>query len=223
MCGRFTLFLDPGELKEELDLGPIEAELHARFNIAPTQPVAVVTEPVKRQVELYKWGLIPSWAKDPTIGSRLINARCETLAEKPAFRGAFERRRCLILADGFFEWAHPDVKTVRKTPYFFHLASGKPFTFAGLWEFWRSEAGEAVHTCTIITCPANEQIAPFHDRMPVILPGEVRWKWLDPAAKPPELNRYLVPYPAGEIAYHPVSTLVNNPAADEPAVIRPVN
>jgi putative SOS response-associated peptidase YedK len=223
MCGRFTLTLDPGELREELDLGPIAAELHARFNIAPTQPVAVVTEPEKRQVELFKWGLVPSWAKDPTIGSRLINARSETLAEKPSFRKAFERRRCLILADGFFEWAHAGEKTARKTPYYFHLASGQAFTFAGLWEIWRSPGGEDLHSCTIITCPANERIAAFHDRMPVILPEAVRWKWLDPAAKPADLNSFLTPYPAGEIAYHPVSPIVNSPAVDEPACILPAN
>jgi putative SOS response-associated peptidase YedK len=222
MCGRFTLTLDPGDLREELDLGPIAVELYARFNIAPTQPVAVVTEADKRQVELFKWGLIPSWTKDPTIGSRLINARSETLAEKPSFRKAFERRRCLILADGFFEWAHAIEKTARKTPYYFHLVSGKAFTFAGLWEFWRSPSGEEIRSCTIITCPANERIAAFHDRMPVILPEAVRWKWLDPAAKPASLNSFLVPYPAGEIAYHPVSTMVNSPTVDDPACVLPV-
>ncbi len=223
MCGRFTLTLDPGELREELDLGPIEVELHARFNIAPTQPVAVVAEPEKRQVELFKWGLVPSWAKDASIGSRLINARRETLAEKPAFRKAFDRRRCLILADGFFEWAHAGEKNARKTPYYFHLASGRAFTFAGLWEFWRAPGGEELRSCTIITCPANERIAAFHDRMPVILPEAVRWKWLDPAAKPAELASFMAPYPAGEIAYHPVSPMVNSPAVDEQACILPAN
>jgi len=221
MCGRFTLTLDPGELKEELDLSSIAVELLPRFNIAPTQPVAVVTDDEKRKVELFRWGLIPSWAKDPTIGSRLINARAETLSEKPAFRKAFERRRCLILADGFFEWAIPAENVKRKTPYYFQLASGKPFTFAGLWEFWRTPEGEELRTCTIITCPANEAIAPFHDRMPVILPKAVRWSWLDPLAKPAELSQMLKPYPAGEISFRPVSTLVNSPAIDAPEIILP--
>ena len=223
MCGRFTLTLDPGELREELDLGQIAAEVHARFNVAPTQAVAVVTEAEKRQVELFKWGLVPSWAKDPSIGSRLINARSETLAEKPSFRKAFERRRCLILADGFFEWAHAGEKTARKTPYYFHLASHRAFTFAGLWESWRAPGGEELRSCTIITCPANERIAAFHDRMPVILPEAVRWRWLDPGAKPADLSLMLTPYPAGEIAYHSVSPMVNSPAVDEPACILPAN
>jgi putative SOS response-associated peptidase YedK len=222
MCGRFTLTIDPEDLREELDLGSVPTELHPRYNIAPTQPVAVVTEAAKRQVDLYQWGLVPAWAKDITIGSRLINARCETLVEKPSFRKAFERRRCLILADGFFEWAQPGEKVTRKTPYYFHLDSMKPFTFAGLWESWRSPKGEELHTCTIITCPANEEIAPFHDRMPVILPKTARWKWLDPGAKIPELNPFLIPYPKGEIVFHVVSSMINSPSIDEPQCILPV-
>ena len=222
MCGRFTLTIDPEDLREELDLGFMPTEIHPRYNVAPTQPVAVVVEPTQRKVELFQWGLVPSWAKDVTIGSRLINARSETLIEKPAFRKAFERRRCLILADGFYEWAKPGEKVTRKTPYYFHLNSHKPFMFAGLWEFWRSPEGKELRTCTIITCPANEQIAQFHDRMPVILSVEARWKWLEPRAKIPDLNPYLVPYPNGEINYYPVSPLVNNPAAEDAACIQPV-
>jgi putative SOS response-associated peptidase YedK len=222
MCGRFTLTLDPGELREELDLGAIADELLKRFNIAPTQPVAVVTDAGSRQVELYNWGLIPSWAKDPSIGSRMINARAETLAEKPSFRKAFEQRRCLILADGFFEWSHTDGQSSRKTPYYFHLPEHKAFTLAGLWEFWRDPKGKEVRTCTIITCQANADVGRFHERMPVILPPESRWKWLEPGIRPAILNSYLVPYPEGEIQYYPVSPMVNNPAFDDPACVLPV-
>ncbi len=222
MCGRFTLTIDPGDLQQELDLGPIAGELYKRFNIAPTQPVAVVTDAEKRLVELFHWGLVPFWAKDPSIGSRMINARGESLAEKPSFRKAFESRRCLILADGFYEWSKPVDKGERKTPYYFQLATGKPFTFAGLWETWRDPQGQTLRSCTIITCQANERVALIHERMPVILPPETRWQWLDPGMKPAALNHMLVPYPSGEMAHYPVSAAVNSPATDLPSLISPL-
>ncbi len=213
MCGRFTLSRDPGELRDEVGLGSVTEELHPRFNIAPTQSVAVVTDPVKRDVALFHWGLVPGWAKDISIGNKMINARSETLLEKPSFRNAFARRRCLILSDGFYEW---DKKGEKKTPYFIHLADSKAFTFAGLWEVWRSPEGEVLNSCTIITCPANQLVGKLHDRMPVILPAEIRWDWLDTKSQAGVLQKMLVPYPDGEMAMYPVRPLVNNPAYDSP-------
>jgi len=223
MCGRFTLILEPEAVQKELDLGEMPPDLQPRYNIAPTQPVAVVTDPVERRVEVFRWGLIPSWAKDPEIGNRMINARSETVSEKPAFRTSFARRRCAILADGFFEWVKQDRgasgRGRRSSPYFIHLASGKPFAFAGLWDSWRSPEGEEVQSCTIITCPANEAIATLHDRMPVILDKDHIWQWLEPLVPQAELQSMLVPYPAEKIAYRPISYLVNNPAYDSPEVM----
>jgi putative SOS response-associated peptidase YedK len=222
MCGRFTLTIDPGDLREELDLGPIVADWHPRYNIAPTQPLAVVIDAVQRQVEAYRWGLVPGWAKDLEFGSRLINARSETLAEKPSFKNAFARRRCLILADGFFEWKKPGLPSERKVPYYIRMATGKPFTFAGLWESWKSPAGEEIRTCTIITCGPNERVAAIHDRMPVILPGEVRWKWLNPAANLVELGQMLAPFPADQMVAYPVGSAVNSPGNDSPVCVQPL-
>ncbi len=213
MCGRFTLSLDPNELQEELGLGLMPTELRPRYNIAPTQSVAAITDGVTRDVAFYHWGLVPGWAKDASIGSRMINARSETLQEKPSFRGAFARRRCLILADGFYEWEKADGK---KKPYFIHLESGKPFVFAGLWEFWRSPDGNGLNSCTIITCPANEMVSKLHDRMPVIIPMEQQAAWLDPKSQPASLQSLLKPYPASQMAMVPVSPVVNNPANDTP-------
>ena len=128
----------------------------------------------------------------------------------------------MILADGFYEWAKPGEQYARKTPYYFRMESGKPFTFAGLWESWKSPAGQEILTCTIITCPANERVSPIHDRMPVILPAEVRWQWLDPQAAPGDLQKWLAPYPASQMITYPVGSLVNSPANDLPACILPL-
>ena len=214
MCGRFTLILDPAAIQLDLNLGDVPPDLHPRYNTAPTQPVAVVTDPVSRDVQMFRWGLIPAWAKDPSIGSRMINARSETLVEKPSFRTAFARRRCLILADGFYEWYRPAGEGARPQPYYFRLASGQPFGFAGLWDTWRPPAGEPISTCTIITCAANERVARIHDRMPVILDKTALWSWLDPSAALPDLQRMLLPYPAEAMTHYPVSRRINNPAYD---------
>ena len=226
MCGRFTLVLEPEAVQNEFQLGKIPEDMGPRFNIAPSQSIAVVTDPETRNVELFRWGLIPSWAKDPAIGNRMINARAETLTEKPTFRTAFARRRCLVLADGFYEWQQPEGKNkgksgVRSIPYLFRLASGKPFAFAGLWDTWKSPEGQSISTCTIITTAANEEIQPVHDRMPVILDKDHLWKWLTPQASIEELNGLLVPYPAQEMASYPVSLLVNNPGNDTPELVEP--
>lgn len=217
MCGRFTLTVDPAELREWLELIDVPAQLTPRYNIAPTQPVAVVTSPTDRKVEIFQWGLIPSWSKDPSMGSRLINARAETVHEKPAFRAPFQRKRCLILADGFFEWKALDKG---KQPYFIHLKSGKPFAFAGLWDHWTSPEGDERKTCTIITCEPNDLMAQLHNRMPVILDKDVMWDWLDPAATPIALKALLVPY-AGRLEAYPVARLVNKPDYDAPDCIQP--
>jgi putative SOS response-associated peptidase YedK len=221
MCGRFTLFVDPRELMELLPGIEPPLEWTPRYNIAPTQPVAVVANNGQNRVEFFRWGLVPSWAKDPGIGNRMINARGETLAEKPSFRNAYRRRRCLVLADGFYEWRkEPGRKT--KTPMYIQLKSGKPFGFAGLWESWRSPQDETLLTCTIITTSPNALVADIHNRMPVILDRAAYELWLDPAEQSPDkLDPWLKPYPAGEMVAHPVSTLVNSPANDVPACVVP--
>jgi putative SOS response-associated peptidase YedK len=221
MCGRFTLTLDPGELQELLNLGPFIHIVQPRYNIAPSQPIPIVKDPEKREVELYQWGLIPSWADDPKIGYRMINARSETANEKPSFRAAFKRRRCLILADGFFEWRNEE-KGAQKTPYLFKLKNDAPFTFAGLYEHWQAPEGGELHTCTILTCPPNELVKDYHNRMPVMLGEETRWSWLEADKDEDALLDLLVPYPAEEMKCYPVSKAVNSPENDRPEVLDPV-
>lgn len=216
MCGRFTLILEPSELQEELNLGDLPSGMQPRYNVAPTQAVATVNDATSRAVELTRWGLIPSWAKDATIGSRLINARSETLVEKPSFRNAFARRRCLVLADGFYEWFHPSGKANKGQPYYFRLSAAEPFAFAGLWDLWRSPEGEPIQTCTIITCPANDLVSRYHERMPVILDASQIWGWMDPSAALPALQDMLQPYPAEKMTAWPVSGKINNPGYDAP-------
>ncbi len=217
MCGRFTLTVDPADLQMQLDLKDVPADLKPRYNIAPTQPVAVVTSAQERKVEIFQWGLIPSWSKDPSMASRMINARAETIHEKPAYRTPFARKRCLILADGFYEWKQLEKG---KQPHYINLASGGLFAFAGLWDQWTSPEGDERRTCTIITCEPNELMARLHNRMPVILDKDVMWDWLNPTATPIELKAMLVPYAKAMKAY-PVSRLVNAPENDTAECIRP--
>jgi len=221
MCGRFTLTLEPGELQTLLDLGPFVHVVEPRYNIAPNQPVPIVKDGEKRSIELYRWGLVPFWANDPKIGSRMINARSETVHEKPSFRAAFKYRRCLILADGFFEW-HAERKGEPKTPYLFKLKNDHPFTFAGLYEHKEFPEGGELHTCTILTCPPNELVRDYHNRMPVMLGEAARWAWLEPDATQDRLLDLLVPYPAEEMKCYPVSRAVNSPENDRPEVLEPV-
>lgn len=196
MCGRFTIMLDPEALQLELDLGEIPAGFKPNFNVAPGQPIAAVRDLQTRKVELFKWGLVPVWAKDPMVGHKLINARSETIAEKPSFKQAFLRRRCLIPADGFYEWKKDSSP---KQPYLFKMSDGKPFTFAGIWEFWRDRTGIELTTCAIITTTPNEMVEAYHDRMPVILEKDARWKWLGETPVE-ELKEMLKPYPAEEMS-----------------------
>ena len=221
MCGRFTLTLDPGEVQTLLDLGPFIHILQPRYNIAPSQPVPIVKDPAERSVELYRWGLVPFWADDPKIGNRMINARSETAHEKPSFRAAFKYRRCLILADGFFEW-HAAEKGGQKTPYLFKLKNDHPFTFAGLYEHKEFPEGGELHTCTILTCPPNKLVSDYHNRMPVMLGEEARWAWLRPDAEQAALLDLLAPYPAEEMKCYPVSRAVNSPENDRPEILAPV-
>jgi putative SOS response-associated peptidase YedK len=182
--------------------------------------VAVVPNDGKNRLDFFTWGLIPSWAKDPSIGNRMINARAETLAEKPSFRSAFHRRRCLILADGFYEWRKDDGKS--KTPMYIRLEDGSPFAFAGLWELWNAPDGSQVLSCTIITTEPNPLMEKIHNRMPVILPEKAYSLWLQSGeADPNALSELLKPYPAEEMVAYPVSRLVNSPDNDLPAVIEP--
>jgi putative SOS response-associated peptidase YedK len=221
MCGRFTLSLDPADLAAAFPEFNFPQKLAPRYNIAPTQPVLALPNDGSRRADFFLWGLIPSWAKDPSIGSRLINARAETLAEKPSFRAAFKYRRCLIFADGFYEW-QPLPGQKAKQPYFIRLKSGRPFAFAGLWELWNSPDGGQLPSCTIITTTPNELMAGLHNRMPVILRPDDYAQWLDPAPLPTRsLLPLLQPYPAEEMTAHPVSPLVNNPANDRPECTQP--
>jgi putative SOS response-associated peptidase YedK len=222
MCGRFTLTVDPADLKEAFVDYVFPAKFAPRYNIAPTQPVLSIANDGRNTADFFVWGLIPSWTKDPAIGNRLINARGETLAEKPAFRGGFKYKRCLILADGFYEWqAQPGKKT--KVPHFIRLKTGKPFAFAGLWDAWNSADGDLIKSCTIVTTTPNRLMAPIHNRMPVILNPVDYSQWLDPTPRNPDsLFPLIKPYPAEEMTVFPVSTLVNKPANDRAELIAPL-
>lgn len=221
MCGRFSLTTNKQQLAEAFAGFEPPRELLPRYNIAPSQPVAVVANTGQNKVDFFVWGLIPAWAKDPGIGNRMINARAETLAEKPSFKAAYRRRRCLVLADGFYEWRKNPDKS--KTPMYIQLESKEPFAFAGLWERWHSPQGDEVLSCAIITTEPNEFMAKIHNRMPVILPRAAYEQWLDPAEqKPALLQSLLKPYPAEEMAAYAVSTVVNNPQNETPDCIAPV-
>ncbi len=221
MCGRFTLTVDPGDLQAVFPQFSFPLAPQPRFNIAPSQPVLVLPNDQRSAADHFLWGLIPSWARDPSIATQLINARAETLAEKPSFRGSYKYKRCLIFADGFYEW-QSQPGTAIKTPYYIHLKTRRPFAFAGLWDEWHAPDGSQLKTCAIITTTPNLLMASLHNRMPVILPPAAYPAWLDPAPQKPEtLQRWLDPYPADEMAAYPVSTLVNSPANDRPELLTP--
>lgn len=221
MCGRFILILEPGDLEEELDLGGIPESYLPRYNIAPTQQVAAIRDGIERNVEMVKWGLIPRWAKDPSIGSRLINARSETLTEKPSFRNLLGTHRGLILSSGFYEWnknPHPVYK--QKQPLLFTLTDEKVFAYAALWDEWKSPTGEIIPTTTIITTQANTLLESFHDRMPVILDKDSMWEWMRPELKIPSALGLLQQYPADKMGFYPVDSMVSNPRNDHPDCIK---
>jgi putative SOS response-associated peptidase YedK len=223
MCGRFTLTVNPAEVQETFSPYTFPQKFAPRFNIAPTQPVLAIPNDDQNTADFFMWGLIPMWAKDPAIGNKLINARGETLAEKPAFRGSLKYKRCLILADGFYEWKGADGKKV-KTPFFIHMKDRKPFAFAGLWDSWNSPDGSLIKSCTIITTEPNELTGIIHNRMPVILHPRDYAKWLDPSPQTPDQLKPLIkPFPAELMDAYPVSTLVNTPANDTPELVVPAN
>ena len=223
MCGRYTQTATPEVIAEQFHLNELPLST-PRYNIAPSQKVAAIrlnSEAVKRECVMLRWGLIPSWAKDPKIGNQCINAKAETVAEKPAFRAAFKKRRCLVIADGFYEW---QLRGKQKQPMWIGLRDRRPFAFAGLWEHWRPPDGEPIESCTIITTQPNALMESIHTRMPVILDAKDYATWLDPAFQHVDtLNVLLRPFAAEHMTAFPVSTLVNNPRHDAPQCLEPVS
>lgn len=218
MCGRFAFFSLAPEDLAIFGVEPGDVGLKPRYNIAPTQQAVVIPNLGPRRLESFRWGLVPGWAKDVKIGSKLINARAETLSEKPSFREAFRKRRCLVPADGFFEWKDTGGG---KVPYFVRLKTERPFALAGLWESFRQKEEKPLFTFTIITTRPNALLLPIHRRMPVILPPAAYDRWLDPRFEGGEdLGQLLVPHPAEEMQAYPVSTRVNSPANDDRDIIR---
>ena len=217
MCGRYTLISNISELQGRFGFVMDGPAPEPRYNIAPTQQVLAVVNDGSRRGEMMRWGLVPSWAKDIKIGSRMINAVCETAATKPAFRSAFRRRRCLVLADGFYEWRREGKQRV---PMYFSQKSGEPMAFAGLWESWKSPEGEWIRSCTILTTAANTFIELVHNRMPVILSAETEPLWLDPITETPDtLEPLLLPAPSDLLDVREVSPTVNNVHNDDPGCI----
>ncbi len=213
MCGRFTLTADPADFFS-FHFPPIFAP---RFNIAPSQPLLAIPNDGRNSATFFLWGFIPSWAKNAKFSSN--NARAETLAEKPSFKGAYKYRRCLIFADGFYEWQKISGQKT-KVPHYIFMKSRRPFAFAGLWSDWESPDGSRVKTATIITTEPNEVVTPIHKRMPVIIPPKFYSQWLDPKVRT-DLDSLLAPYPAEGMEAYPVSSLVNDVANDRMECVMP--
>lgn len=219
MCGRFTRTAETPEIAVQFGVKEVTSDLGPSYNIAPTQDIAVIISEGEKRLVQVRWGLIPAWADDPKIGNRLINARAETLVEKPSFKNAFRKRRCLIVADGFYEWQKSGAT---KKPIYIRLKSGRAFGFAGLYETWISPDGEEVTTCTIITTEPNELMKPIHNRMPVIVPKDKEDIWLHPDSYEEELTELLKPYPADLMEAYEVSRMVNSPSNNSPECLDPV-
>ncbi|KAA0547054.1 SOS response-associated peptidase [Bacillus sp. BGMRC 2118] len=221
MCGRFTLYADYRYLIDRFDIeAAIQEELYTpSYNVAPSQSViSVINDGVKNRLGKMRWGLIPSFANDHKTGYKMVNARAETLTEKPSFRHAYKKRRCLILADSIYEWKRLDAKT--KQPMRIKLKSDDVFVMAGIWEKWISPTGESIFSCSIITTTVNETVAPIHDRMPVILQRDDEKKWLNPAINDvTSLNQLLVPYPSELMEAYEVAAFVNKPSNNSPNLI----
>ena len=218
MCGRYTL-TKPDKLAERFAVQSEIEELLARYNVAPTQEIPVILDEAPQVLTTARWGLVPSWAKDDKVGASLINARCETAADKPAFRFAFRQQRCLVPADGFYEWQKTGLG---KVPHHFTLKDNAIFAFAGLWETWRKADGTPVRTVSLMTTTPNAVVSPVHDRMPVILRPEWEKAWLDRKTSADQLKSMLVPYPAEAMQASPVSNAVSSAKIDSPDLIRPV-
>jgi putative SOS response-associated peptidase YedK len=219
VCGRYAQFTSPGDIAELFGATLDIADVGPRYNAAPLQWLPVIRQRPsgERVVQTLRWGLLPSWAKDESIANRLINARAETLAEKPSFRSALRKRRCIVPADGFYEWTkQPD----GKQPYYIHASDGRILAFAGLWERWtRPEDGESIDSFTIVTTAANGRVRPLHDRMPAILTPEAVARWLDPASTPETASDLLDPCPDELLALHPVTREVGNVRNEGPELI----
>lgn len=224
MCGRFTMAIDSEDLRTELALGQMPPDWEKRYNIAPSQDVATVPDPDNRDVVWMRWGLVPFWAKDPSIGNKMINARAETVAEKPSFRNSFKNKRCLILANGFYEWRKSGGQSI---PFYFQLKGGEPFAFAGLWDDWENKGVSSMPglpgltTCTLITTSANEDVRAVHPRMPVVLTKETMWDWLE-EDDPKILESLLRPLPAGSLIAYQVSRDVNSPQNQGEYLVEPI-
>jgi putative SOS response-associated peptidase YedK len=225
MCGRYTLHHTPKEIKERFGVETIDELLEPRYNIAPTQTIPVIRRPRSdddlREMAGCKWGLIPFWAKDPKIGAKMINAKAETIAEKPSFKHAFSKRRCLIPADGFYEWLKRGKEPSQ--PIYVRRRDGGLFAFAGLWEAWKSPEGDTLETCTIITTEPNALISKIHNRMALILKSDDESTWIDPKTKSDDLLRLLRPYESDDLEAFNVSRAVNSPAHESPACIAPAD
>lgn len=219
MCGRFVTDSNISVIKKLFNVKEVLSDVSPSYNIAPSQDVAVVVKDGENKLITCRWGFIPSWSKDESVGYKLINARAETVAVKPMFKGAFEKHRCLIVADGFYEWRKKDKV---KSPVYIHLKSGEPFGLAGIYNVWTSPEGKHICTCTIITTDANDLIEPIHNRMPVIIPRDKQEMWLEPDTRDnAAMLSLLKPYPSEGLELYDVSTRVNSPKYNSPDCIRP--
>lgn len=218
MCGRYTLVKPAKEISERFGVD-VGKGYQARYNVAPTQLMPVITSDSPEGLSWFYWGLIPAWSKDKAVSLKLINARAETLEEKASFRNALKRRRCLIPADGFYEWKPVGKKS--KVPYRITLLQEELFAFAGLWEEYENEEGQMMHTFTIVTTEANDSLQSLHSRMPVILNKQAEKVWLNPATESDALKEILKPYPASKTRFYTVSSQVNNTSLDTPILIQP--
>jgi len=221
MCGRFTLTLEAAVLQQQLRLIQVPEEWIPRYNISPSQNIAVIRDADEPKLDMLRWGLIPFWAKSVDVGYSMINARAETIAEKPSYKQSFKMRRCLIPADGFYEWKKSPDKKVPSTPFYIKLKSDPLFFFAGIWDAWKQPGTEEIiQSCTIITTSPNSLMTPIHDRMPVIFDKALAWEWLKPNAEA-DLLGMLNPYDPALMTAYSVSRLVNSPSNDMPACIEP--
>jgi putative SOS response-associated peptidase YedK len=215
MCGRYTLTASAEAIKGAFQLATIPPEVQPRYNIAPTQPAPVVLGQAVRQMLMMQWGLVPSWAKDASGASKLINARAETIDEKPSFKASFARRRCLVVVDGFYEWGKDG------TPYYLYFADRRVFALAGLWDVWKPKDGEPLQSFTIITTEPNDYIRPLHHRMAVILDPSDYAVWLDEGADVVTLKSLLKPYAPDDMRHHAVSPIVNSARVEGAELIEP--
>jgi len=226
MCGRYSLFTPIAEIEISLGVKAVEwVEWQAHYNGAPTQAMPVITNEFPQVIQFFRWGLVPKWAKELAIGNKMINTRAESIVEKPAFRNIFKYKRCLVLADGYYEWmiesAAPEAgrkKASSKQPYRFHLPHNEVMLLAGLWDTWQN----GLHTFSIITCPANKDLSPFHHRMPVLLTQQDAQQWLRNDIPTEVLLQLLQPAPEGVIQFYPISTLVNKPLYNDESIIEPL-